>query len=156
MNFLQKQLAITLEIPDTLLDELWSHGLRHYPREFGGILVGHYSEDETRCYVRATILPTTFKSSRYGFERGNTGLAEPLIKYYNSNPRLIYVGEWHTHPDAGPNPSKTDIEGMGSVEASSSVLISSPILIIIGMTQKTYSVGAFVQHSNKLYRYEKL
>lgn len=156
MRFIQRELNIHLEIADSLLDQLYEYGLRHYPREFGGILVGHYSDDNTKCIVDVTILPTTFKSSVDGFVRGNTGLEEQLIRYYNDFPRKIYLGEWHTHPNAKPTPSKIDLKAMREIENSDSVKISSPILIILGINQNTYSVGAYVQHFKKLYEYEKI
>lgn len=77
--------------------------------EAGGILLGQI-EDNTVYIIRATM-PNKFDfRSRFNFVRAKDP-AQIVIDYefYYSNKRTIYLGEWHTHPEANPKPSVQDI-----------------------------------------------
>lgn len=115
--------------------------MRHYPKEFGGILIGHYSEDMKICYVVDTIIPKKYKSAKYSFERGKEGLEKELKTFYEGKPRLIYVGEWHTHPDMMPEPSETDKQALKEISNHNEVNIANPLLLILSNTKTgfTYS-----------------
>ena len=130
-----------------LLNELYAVGLNHYPKEFGGLLIGKYSDDFKTCIIETTILPVKYKSSRYGFERGKKGLKSKLTEFYNSEPRLIYVGEWHTHPDSLAIPSSKDKTAMKEIEDNNDVNITSPLLLIIGLNNGNYHAGLYIQHN---------
>lgn len=138
-----------------LLNELYAVGLNHYPKEFGGLLIGKYSDDFKTCIIETTILPVKYKSSRYSFERGKNGLKAKLTEFYNSEPRLIYVGEWHTHPDSLAIPSSKDKTAMKEIEESSNVNITSPLLLIIGLNNGNYHARLYIQHNKVMYEYEK-
>jgi len=147
-------IGLNLEVEQELLDELYHEGMKHYPKEFGGLLVGYYSDDFKTCKITTSIMPRKYKSSRYFFERGKEGLKQKLIEFYNSTPRLIYVGEWHTHPDSIPSPSNTDLNAMVEIAESPDVSIENPILVILGVNKKEMKIGAFVYSKNKLLKYE--
>lgn len=144
-----------LVINNNLIDDLYKFGMNHYPKEFGGLLIGYYSDDFKTCYVESTILPAKFNSSRYFFERGKEGLKQKLIEVYDASPRLIYVGEWHTHPDGIPIPSNTDLKAMTEIAESNEVNIENPILLILGIDKTEMKLGAFVYSNNKLIKYEQ-
>lgn len=153
MKYFSKELDLHLTINDLLADRLITEGHKHYPKEYGGILLGRYSDDSACCYVEETILPRTYQSSNNSFERGNAGLFEDLTKLSITKPDLMYVGEWHTHPDGAPIPSKTDRNAMSQIANHSEVKITAPILIIIGYISNRASWGAYVQYNNTLYGY---
>jgi [CysO sulfur-carrier protein]-S-L-cysteine hydrolase len=137
------------------LNELFVIGLNHYPKEFGGLLIGKYSDDFKTCIIETTVLPVKYKSSRYSFERGKTGLKGKLTEFYNSEPRLIYVGEWHTHSDGLVIPSSKDKSAMKEIEDHREVNITSPVLLIIGLNNETYFAGFYIQYHKVMYKYEK-
>lgn len=147
-------MGLDIEVNQVLLDELYRAGMKHYPKEFGGLLVGYYSDDFKTCFVETTILPKKYKSSRYFFERGKERLKSNLTKYFNSVPRLIYVGEWHTHPDGVPSPSGTDMKAMIEIGESPSVNILNPLLFILGINPSKINLGAYVYSKNNLLKYE--
>jgi integrative and conjugative element protein (TIGR02256 family) len=146
--------GLNVEIEQELLDELYHEGMKYYPKEFGGLLIGCYSEDFKTCVIKTSIIPMKYKSSRYYFERGIEGLKQKLVEFYNSNPRLIYVGEWHTHPDGVPSPSSTDLNAMSEIAESTDVSIENPILMILGINKTEMKLGTFVFSKNKLLKYE--
>jgi integrative and conjugative element protein (TIGR02256 family) len=133
---------------------LYTEGLRHYPNEFGGLLIGKYSDNFKTCVIETTVLPIKYKSSRYSFERGRDGLKKMLKVFYNSEPSLIYVGEWHTHTDNTSTPSDIDKLAMRKIEEHLDIGISSPLLIIIGLDKNHYEAGFYIQYHKIMYKYE--
>lgn len=87
-----KQIGLSLEVEDELLNKLLEIGKTHYPREFGGFLIGYYSEDNMHLYITDTILPKKYKVSEYSFERRIKGIENDLKEFYTENPRKIYIG----------------------------------------------------------------
>lgn len=154
MNLICKNIGLNIEIRQSLLDELYALGLKHYPKEFGGLLVGYYSEDFKTCFIEDSIIPMKYNSSQYFFERGKDGLRKTLTGLYNATPRLIYVGEWHTHPDGIPSPSNTDLNAMIEIAESHEVNIANPILMILSVSDSEKRLGAFVFSKSKLLKYE--
>lgn len=146
---------MSLEIGDKLLASLYNHGKEHYPNEFGGLLVGYYSENGKTVIINNTILPEKYKASKYVFERGITGMKEKLEVLFKKVPSSIYVGEWHTHPDNPPIPSSTDVNAMNEITNHKDVSIKNPVLLIIGYNKKKIELGFYVQFKNKLYKYEQ-
>lgn len=154
MNLKCNDIGLNLVLSDILVEKLYSIGIKHYPREFGGLLIGHYSEDMKTCYITETILPKKYKSSKYSFERGKEGLEEKLQEFYDKEPKLIYIGEWHTHPDNLPIPSSTDIKALELIANHDDVVIKNPVGLIMGLNTKNYEIGLYIHFKNKLYRYE--
>lgn len=147
--------GLKIEITQELLDRMYEAAMLHYPREFGGILIGMYTEDMKTCIISDFIAAKEYKSEKYYFERGRRGLSMKLKAFYNQTPRLIYVGEWHTHPDMLAEPSETDKQAMIELEANDNVNITSPLLLIMSNTKKGYTFNCFVQHKKTIYTYGK-
>lgn len=148
------EIGLYIDIADVLITQIEMIGCQHYPNEFGGILLGKYSNDRKTVVVSNTILPMTYKSAKYSFERGSEGLKEQLISYYNDPEQLMYVGEWHTHPDGRPFPSGTDIRALKQIVNDDNVYICSPIMVILGLTRDASEFGFYVYFKDKIYRYE--
>lgn len=154
MKLTCKDIGLSIEVKEELLNDLYDIAMKHYPKEFGGLLIGYYAEDYKICYIENTILPNKYKSSRYSFERGKIGLKEKLTELYNEKPRLIYVGEWHSHPDGLPIPSGTDFNAMKEIAESDEVLIQNPVLLILGITKEQYKYKFFIHHNKNLKEYD--
>lgn len=146
--------GLEVEVEQNLIDKIYLDGMKHYPNEFGGLLVGYYSEDFKTCSIITSVIPKKYKSSKYFFERGKEGLKQILTGFYNSTPRLIYVGEWHTHPDGVPFPSATDLNSMNEIAECPDVSIENPILMILAVNKTEMKLGTYVYSKNKLLKYE--
>lgn len=154
MKLVNKETGLRISIEQSLIDTLVLYGRNHYPKEFGGVLVGYYSDDKATVNIIDSILPIDFKSTKTTFERGVEGLKEALEEYYKQNPSLVYIGEWHTHPNVGPVPSHTDYNAMKVIVAADSVSIDNPVMIIIGLTENSEKLAFYVYMENKFYKYE--
>lgn len=154
MKTLENTIGLKIRIEEKLVQRIFSCGSLHYPNEFGGILIGRY-EDNNKCLLICdTILPKKFKSSKYSFERGILGLRTELEKYFSQIPSLIYVGEWHTHPNGTATPSLTDLKAMQEIVEHKEVYINNPVLLIMSITETEFDMKFYVQFQNKIYCYE--
>jgi integrative and conjugative element protein (TIGR02256 family) len=149
-----KKIGLSLNIDDKLLTEIVEAGRKYYPNEFGGFLIGNYSEDFKELNITDTILPNKHKASRYLFERDAARIDHKLKQFYLETPKKYYVGEWHTHPNNLPIPSNTDSNAMVSIANHDKVSINNPALLIIGYNTVKVDYGFYVLFKNKLYKYE--
>jgi [CysO sulfur-carrier protein]-S-L-cysteine hydrolase len=154
LKLINKDKNLELIIDDDLLNNIALHGLMHYPNEFGGFLVGHYSADFKALYVSNSILPKKYRGFPTSFERGNDGLKEVLDKLFD-NKKQFYVGEWHTHPNGSTMYSQTDLNAMIKIEAFEAVQIKNPILLILSIqNNKMTDFTFYVYNDKQLIRYE--
>ncbi|MDR1729113.1 MAG: Mov34/MPN/PAD-1 family protein [Prevotellaceae bacterium] len=147
------KLGLSLEANDELLNSIVEIGKSHYPNEFGGFLIGNYSDDNKRLHITDMILPENFKASRYFFERTTKGIDKFLVNYYKETPKKFYVGEWHTHPDNSPIPSFTDISAINAIINNQNACLVNPVLLIIGYSKTQVNFEFYVYFENKLYKY---
>ena len=79
-------------------------------KESGGVLLGQVVGD--KFYITRVSVPNKYdKQSRYSFHR-DKDIAQIICDYefLNSQGKTVYLGEWHTHPEAIPKPSEKDKE----------------------------------------------
>ena len=51
-----EKIGLSLEVEDELLDKLLGIGKTHYPKEFGGFLMGYYSEGNKHLQIKVTSI----------------------------------------------------------------------------------------------------
>lgn len=101
-------------------------------RETGGVLIGHYTDRLDWAVVTRVCGPSA--DSRAGatwFERGTNKLQAMFDEYWRRG-RGYYLGEWHFHPGAAPNPSEPDMNSMRRIAQDPSCQCGQPVLLIIG------------------------
>lgn len=149
-----EKIGLSIETDDELLTSLVEKGKSHYPNEFGGFLIGYYTDHNKHLHITDTILPKSFKASKYSFERSTNGIKKKLANYFKKTPKKFYVGEWHTHPDNSPIPSLTDISAINAIINNQNACLANPALLIIGYSKTKVDFGFYVWFENELYRYE--
>ena len=100
-----------------------------FSKERGGIVLGQISSDT--IYINRASTPNKFDiSSRYRFEREKEA-AQIVVDYefINSNRKIIYLGEWHTHPEKTPKPSSQDKKMI--VDQNKYNTLNEPFLLLI-------------------------
>ena len=84
-------------------------------------------------------------ASSYAFER-DAEKANQIIKqeFVESEGKMVYLGEWHTHPTAIPSPSPTDKKSIKDILKNNHLASNIIIFIIVGRTldYKGYFDGA--------------
>lgn len=113
-------------------------------KETGGVLIGYYNPNHNMAFVTEVIpAPPDSKRGTTWFDRGVKGLSTKLHVFWKKK-GSFYLGEWHYHPGAAPNPSPADSTQMAEIAASHLYACPEPVLLIVGGTSGTWSVGAFV------------
>ena len=93
--------------PLSILEQFTQHK-RHAP-EAGGIILGKLIHGQINI-LKLSVPTDLDRSSRMNFERNKLS-AQIILDYefHNSGGQLIYLGEWHTHPEPFPSPSSVDL-----------------------------------------------
>ena len=145
-----------LEYDDHLISKTEQLALENYPNEFGGFLIGYYSDDLKTLVLTDLLIPNEYKSYRTLFERGIKGITKKLTELFKLKEKRYYVGEWHSHPNASPRFSSTDLNAMKNIAKSESVRIENPILLIVSInSQKLIDYTFYLFDNDKLLEYGK-
>lgn len=147
---------IHIEYEKKLISKIESLAVKHYPKEFGGFLIGYYSDDLKTLVLTDILSPSEFKSYRMLFERSTKEIKEKLLKLFKLKEKRYYVGEWHSHPNASSRYSATDLNAMRSIAESERVRIKNPILLIVSIdNQKLKEYTFYLYENNTLLEYGK-
>lgn len=114
--------------------------------ETGGIMVGYYNRRHDCAIVTDCSGPPRDSTCRRTyFRRGIEGLQRWINRLWYLKERRYYLGEWHFHQFAKPNPSSTDICQIISNAENRSYKSPEVIMFIIGGDPKTkWSCRSFV------------
>ncbi|MEO2128199.1 MAG: Mov34/MPN/PAD-1 family protein [Christiangramia sp.] len=148
MKLYNKHKQVELVIDQKLLDKIGKRGIENFPNEFGGFLIGKYSDDYKTLFITDYILPKISKGSRYIFERSSKGIKSILSELFRVK-KEFYVGEWHTHPNGSTGYSNTDLNAMINIAGTSSVKIKNPVLLILSVSDKKLNQASFYIYDNK-------
>jgi Prokaryotic E2 family A/ThiF family/Prokaryotic homologs of the JAB domain len=90
---------------------------RARPSETGGLLVGLMHRKRRAIYVtRLLNAPRDSKGSPRAFKRGVSDLPAAIRSVEDRTGGILgYVGEWHTHPEGGPDLSPIDEVAVGNL-----------------------------------------
>lgn len=102
--------------------------------ENGGIILGAIVEDSL-LVVSITSASIRDERSRYAFLRQD----EKHLEVWNSinndtKGRIGYLGEWHSHPEKNPTPSKIDYEEWKKIKKD----LGRPLLFMIVGSETVY------------------
>lgn len=140
---------VEIEISVDLVNQIGLIGTDHYPNEFGGFLIGYYSDDNKTLLITDIILPNKCEGLPFSFLRSSEGIEKTLKELYDQEPKKYYVGEWHTHPNGATMYSQTDLKAMISIEKCSTVKIHNPVLLILSISENGLSGFDFYLYENK-------
>ena len=75
-----------------------------------GVLIGTTSLDRREIWIETVTTPMPQdRRTRFSFAIRDSGHQRVVCGMFaRSNGRSIYLGTWHTHPDAVPTPSRLD------------------------------------------------
>jgi integrative and conjugative element protein (TIGR02256 family) len=136
------QQTINIKITRTALDVIEGHKqIKRKAKESGGILLGQVIGNEV--FILKVSTPNIFdKASRHSFDC-NKDAAQVIINYefMNSGQKTIYIGEWHTHPENHPTPSRVDNKMI--VQQYFKNRINEPFLILLIQGFKGIYIGIF-------------
>ena len=142
-----------IKIEESVLDAIYEEALRVYPWEGGGFLFGNYSEDRTVVYVRRILKPLNMRATGMSFERV---VDKKTFETIYDEEGLIYVGEWHSHPNGSSLYSSMDKQAMIRIAEYPKTLIEHPLLMIVGVkNRRVQEYSVYMYDNQKLLRYEQ-
>lgn len=155
IKYYLKALELNLEISQSISERIKAITLSHFPNEFGGVLVGSYSENGQTVFIDDFICPKKYKQSPVFFERQTKYINEELRRIYKaSKGQIFYIGEWHSHPNMKPVPSLHDLLSMRKLLVQD-IKIKNPLLLIVGGTKSDLKIECFLTQNDKLLKYEQ-
>lgn len=119
---------------------------RWWQPESGGQLFARISG--TRIVVEEATGPRrTDKRSRTSYIPDRK--AEQREIDARSSKGLHYVGDWHTHPEAIPRPSSTDIVSIAELVQKSTHMLNGFLLVIVGQADPPDGLHALVHDGTR-------
>lgn len=126
--------AVSLVLPEVVVEAMRAESERGLPNETGGVLVGHVDSAGRTVIVgvvgpgpRAHRTPTRFRRD------GEYAQVEVDRLHRESDGRDDYMGEWHSHP-ASMGPSGIDRGSMAWIGGNQRYRRNEPLLIIMQRT----------------------
>ena len=106
--------------------------IRENPKiETGGVLAGYLDGKGDVIITHASEPGPKAIKSATKFEKDVTFCQDFLDKLYlESNKKIVYVGEWHSHPSENNQPSGTDIKSLSEIAIQKEYLTDNPAMII--------------------------
>jgi integrative and conjugative element protein (TIGR02256 family) len=106
--------------------------------ESAGVLLGYRRGDHIHI-VQATLPAADDVRGRFSFTRPGKSHQQIATREWRRSGKITdYVGEWHTHPEATPAPSSTDVSEWHSLCKKSKQPL---IFVILGLAHDWYGVG---------------
>lgn len=104
--------------------------------EAGGTLMGYRSDQHLHVLYATAPMPLD-KRSRISFERLDPGHQLAVTKAWKeSQGRVDYLGDWHTHPQLNPSPSGIDYTEWAKLGST----LNKPLLfLIVGERAKIFA-----------------
>lgn len=131
---------LTVELPDSVKASMVAEVASCPTTETGGILIGKI-EGNKAIIERATGAGPKAVKTATRFERDTQfAQAELDAAATGSNPS-VYLGEWHSHLVAAPEPSPRDVLSMQGIAESSNYATECPVMLICGFDQKASAIG---------------
>lgn len=114
-------------------ETLISEADRRYPLETGGALVGYWSDAETVVVTESLGPGPASDHDRYSYRHDHDWEASQIALHYERSGRSeVYIGDWHTHPDASSGDlSGTDRRSIRRVIKSREARLPRPLMTVL-------------------------
>lgn len=117
-------------------DDLWRELLVHadgaHPNETGGVLLGWRDRADTVVTHLLGPGPNAWHGKTWFHPDGQWQASRIAELYEQSGRRLSYLGDWHTHPDGVPTPSRQDRATLARISRTAEARCPSPLMLILG------------------------
>ena len=122
-----------LWVSEAALQDLNAEGNRAYPLETGGVLVGYIAENGEPVVFGAIGPGPAAVHRRQRFTPDHAWQCQQLDNVFDkSSGGLVYVGDWHTHPDGSPRMSWLDQRTLRAIAKHRQAKTSNPLMLIGG------------------------
>ena len=124
---------VTVQFSPEVLEVFDAHRQKGwFSREAGGQLFAKIERNVWRV-VAATGPRSMDRRGRFHFWPDRRSEQREIEEHFATG--LVYVGDWHTHPEKVPTPSHDDILSIENVVRESTFYTSGLLLCIVGLAQ---------------------
>lgn len=121
---------LSVEILPGAIETMLHHRQRRfYSRESGGQMFGKLSPNHWRIEV-ATGPRSGDRRGRFHFWPDRRAEQDEINRFYDQG--LEFVGDWHTHPEDAPQPSRKDIDSVDNILRESVHSLPGILMCIVG------------------------
>jgi len=143
--------AQRVAISNTALAHFHRHRQRRaWAREAGGQIFGTVTAEVVRV-LEAHGPRRTDERTRFSF-RSDPVSAQQEIDHCAQR-GLVYLGEWHTHPEPRPTASSTDLDAFARLLARSSLRLNVLLLLIQGTGDASDALCVYSGSGNEITRW---
>lgn len=132
-----------IELPPHLEAMMREETLRHGASETGGLLVGKREGDTVKIVAASGPGPQAVHKPTI-FERDGAfsqAWLEQTMKDHGG--KVEYVGEWHSHPNSVPIPSRRDITSLREIGLDPNYLTDCPVMLIVGKQSRDLVIRGY-------------
>lgn len=124
---------ITVWISLEVLRSLISEADGHYPVETGGVLIGYWADASTAVVTASVGSGPASVHSRSAYQHDHAWEASKIAERYEQSGRSeVYIGDWHTHPNASHGElSPADLRSIRRVIKSPEARLSCPLMAVL-------------------------
>jgi len=125
------------------VEEIFSDGNKWLPKETGGILMGYQVADE---YVITDIVGPGENAihgcSNFGPDQA-FHKAEIARIYKESEQKVTYLGDWHTHPNSYPYLSSTDRSTAQKISKFKKARLPNPLMLVAAPPKDDFKIWVY-------------
>lgn len=127
-----------LRLNESVLEKFRQYEQIRSRKEAGGVLLGKVFPDYDEI-LDVTVPNRSDKRGLFFFHRALKPAQLHIDKgWKESGGKLMYLGEWHSHPEKDPTPSHTDLEMIHNMHSTTRMEIDYLYLIIVGLENTFY------------------
>lgn len=138
------------------LDDMLDEAAEHAPLETGGVLLGYVSPrgdpgDPEQVMVEAALGPgPAARHSKSRFDPDSGWQERELARRYQESGRITtYLGDWHTHPNGVPVPSRRDEKTAQAISRDKNARLPRPLMLILASQSADVATSANAEASTE-------
>lgn len=137
---------VTAWMPSTIWAMLTAEAADRYPLETGGVLIGYWADPRTVVITDSVGSGPASVHGSYSYEHDHVWEASQIAVHYERSARTqIYIGDWHTHPNARSGAlSSTDRRSLRRVLGAREARMSSALMLVLFGDPKQWSADIWV------------
>lgn len=135
MSDLQSQIEppLNLWISRLVLGAIVREAILQCPYETGGVLMGYWGTSPADPVVTAMIGPgPAAMRTTTSFRPDHEYQVQEISNLYHSSARrIVYLGDWHTHPDGNSGLSTKDVKTLRRIAKYNPARAPNPIMLVL-------------------------
>jgi len=117
---------------------------KYSPLENGGVLMGYFTPSKNEAVVTKPVGPgPEAEHSSHGFCPDNRFHTEEIEETFRKDRRIIYIGDWHSHPNGNPNLSPRDKKTLKNISSYPASRLPNPVMLILYGDPDNWNYAAY-------------